>query len=166
MKKKAFIRIIKTTTKLRLKNKPLCLTTLVLAKLTDEVFRVPHLLFNSILMEYQKSVIDPLIERAKEFGEVQLELIKLKSIHKAAELGSLVLAKMISVILFLLFLACLNIAIAFWLGDFFGKTHYGFLAVAGFYGLIALIFISFRSLIKRHYFNSIIRKLTSIVWKK
>jgi len=44
----------------------------------------------------------------------------------------------IVVVFVMSFLLFLNLGIAFWLGDIFGKTAFGFLVVAGFYIFIAI----------------------------
>jgi phosphoglycerol transferase MdoB-like AlkP superfamily enzyme len=111
-------------------------------------------------MEQQENLIESLIEKGEQYGKTTLELIKLKALDKSADVTSTLASWIIVVVLIVLFFLILNIGIALWIGEMLGKTYFGFFAVAGFYGLLALIFGIFREkLVKKPVNNSIISQV-------
>lgn len=111
-------------------------------------------------MEQQENLIESLIEKGEQYGKTTLELIKLKALDKSADMTSTLASWIIVVVLIVLFFLILNIGIALWIGEMLGKAYFGFFAVAGFYGLLALIFGIFREkLIKKPVNNSIISQV-------
>jgi hypothetical protein len=111
-------------------------------------------------MEQQENLIESLIEKGEQYGKTTLELIKLKALDKSADVTSTLASWIIVVVLIVLFFLILNIGIALWIGEILGKTYFGFFAVAGFYGLLALIFGIFREkLVKKPVNNSIISQV-------
>ena len=106
------------------------------------------------------SVIEALFERAKDYAETRGDLFRLKAIKKTSEVGSSLISNVIIGFLFSTFLIMFNIGIAFWLGDIFGATHYGFFALAGFYLIVGIIIYANRKkLLKSKIANSIIKKI-------
>jgi hypothetical protein len=91
-------------------------------------------------MDEKNNLLGSLIDIAIDYGETSIELVKLKVIDKTTGIVSSLIPLSIILVFILSFLLFLNLGIAFWLGDIFGKTAYGFLAVSGFY-LFAAIFI-------------------------
>jgi len=89
-------------------------------------------------MEEKTNLLGSLIDIATDYGETSIELVKLKALDKISDIVSSLIPLAIDVMFILSFLLFLNLGIAFWLGDIFGKTAYGFLAVAGFYIFIAI----------------------------
>ena len=110
-------------------------------------------------MEAKISLIEPLLERAEQYSKTSFELIKLKTLDKAADVTSTLVSRLLLTIVLSLFALTLNIAIALWLGDLFGKSYYGFLVVASFYGFIAIILFFIHPLIKARVNNSIITQM-------
>ena len=85
------------------------------------------------------NLMESLLERLTEYGKTSFELVKLNVVDKASDgISSLATQTIIraTVACFVLFV---NLGLAFWIGDLLGKTYYGFLAVAGFYALIAFV---------------------------
>jgi hypothetical protein len=111
-------------------------------------------------MEDNPNLLESLVEKAAEYGKTNLELVKLKAVEKVSDTGSSLLLQIVVVVIISTFVLFLNIGLAFWLGDVFGKTSFGFLAVAGFY-LIAgiLVWTLLGERIKRMFANYIIRLL-------
>ena len=108
-------------------------------------------------MNEQSDLINSLIEKGEQYGKTTLELLKLKTLDKSADVASNLVSWLIVVIFAVLFFLILNIGIALWIGELLGKSYFGFFVVAGFYGLLALIFGIFRKkLIKNPVNNSII----------
>ena len=111
-------------------------------------------------MEDQENLIESLIEKGEQYGKTTLELLKLKTLDKSADVTSTLISWLIVVIFAVLFFLILNIGVALWLGDLLGKSYYGFFVVSGFYALLALIFGLFRKqLIKKPVNESIINQV-------
>lgn len=111
-------------------------------------------------MDEQSNVIESLIEKGEQYGKTTLELLKLKTLDKSADVASTIISWAIVVVLAVLFFLILNIGIALWLGELLGKSYYGFFVVAGFYGLLGLIFALFRKkLVKDPVNNSIVSQV-------
>ena len=108
-------------------------------------------------MDKPKEIINSVIDKAEQFGKTSLELIKLKTVDKTADIASSTLSWLIIIIFGLLFFSFLNIGIALWIGSLLGKNFLGFLIVSGFYGILFLIFLAFRkTLLKKPVNDSIV----------
>jgi hypothetical protein len=110
-------------------------------------------------METKTDFINPLIERIEGYGNTTVELIKLKTVEKTAEISSTVISRLLILIAVSAFILTINIAIALWLGDVLGKNYYGFLVIAAFYAIISLVLCVVHSSIKSRINNSIIKQL-------
>lgn len=110
-------------------------------------------------METKVSLFEPLLEKAEQYSTDTFELLKLKSIDKAADLASSMASRLLLIIAISLFMLTLNIAVALWIGDSLGKNYYGFLIVAAFYLLIAIIIYIVHPRIKTNMQNSIIKQI-------
>jgi hypothetical protein len=100
-----------------------------------------------------------LVEKVSEYLKVRKELAILKTVDK----GSQLFANLISDILVLLFaiLACLfgSFALSFYLSEILGNSYIGFLIVAGFYLLVAIILNSIKDkYLEKKIMNVIIAK--------
>jgi hypothetical protein len=110
-------------------------------------------------MDEQSGLIESLIEKGEQYGKTTLELLKLKTIDKSADVASNLVSWLLVLIFAVLFFLILNIGVALWLGEVLGKSYYGFFVVSGFYALLALVFGIFRKqLIKEPLNNSIIEQ--------
>jgi len=111
-------------------------------------------------MEEQSGLIESLIEKGEQYGKTTLELLKLKTLDKSADVVSNLVSWLIVFIFAVLFFLILNIGVALWLGELLGKSYYGFFVVSGFYALLALIFGIFRKqIVKNPVNNSIITQV-------
>ena len=110
-------------------------------------------------MEDKLNFIRPLLDSAEEYGKTSFKLIKVKALYKSADAASTVISRLILIVVFLLFTTTLSIAIALYLGDVLGKSYYGFLLVASFYALLAIIIFFIHPFIKAIINNSIITQL-------
>ncbi|MEP7266372.1 MAG: hypothetical protein ABI844_02010 [Saprospiraceae bacterium] len=90
-------------------------------------------------MEEKATLIESLFEKAEIYAKINFEIFRLKAIDKSADVISSIVAKIAIIILVLLIVLLLNIALSLWIGELVGKSYYGFLIVAGFYILVALI---------------------------
>ena len=100
---------------------------------------IPAVNFKKLNMETNLSLIEPLLDRAEQYSKTSIELIKLRLVDKTAELSSTLLSRLLFVLAIAFFTLAINIAIALWLGDLFGKNYFGFLIVALFYGIAGII---------------------------
>ena len=111
-------------------------------------------------MEDQESLIESLIEKGEQYGKTTLELLKLKTLDKSADVVSTLVSWSIVIVFAVLFFLILNIGIALWIGELLGKSYYGFFVVAGFYALLAIVFGIFRKqLVKNPVNNSIVTQV-------
>lgn len=111
-------------------------------------------------MEDHESLIESLIEKGEQYGKTTIELIKLKTLDKSADVASTMISWTVVIVFAVLFFLILNIGIALWLGEVLGKSYYGFFVVAGFYALLTLVFALFRErFVKRPVNNSIVTQV-------
>jgi hypothetical protein len=111
-------------------------------------------------MDEQSGLIESLIEKGEQYGKTTLELIKLKTLDKSADVVSNMVSWAIVIVFAVLFFLILNIGVALWIGELLGKSYYGFFAVSGFYAILALVFIIFRKqFVKNPLNNSIINQV-------
>jgi hypothetical protein len=90
-------------------------------------------------MEDSAKLLESLLERAEDYGKTSLELAKLKTIDKTAEIVSSLVPLSVVILLTASFLLFLNLGLAFWLGEVLGNPYYGFFIIAGFYLVVAII---------------------------
>ncbi len=111
-------------------------------------------------MKDNSKLIDSLLEKATNYGKTSLELIKLQAVDKTSDSVSSIVPIAIVIIIVSCFLLFINLGIAFWLGDIFGKIYRGFLAVGAFYAIVSLILYFFmRNRIKQTVYDFMIRQL-------
>jgi hypothetical protein len=84
-------------------------------------------------MEDNMKLLEPLIERATDYGKTSYELAKLKFLDKTSDAASSLIPHSIVLILFTSFLFFFNLGLALYLGKILGEPYYGFFVVAGFY---------------------------------
>lgn len=93
--------------------------------------------------ENGNSSLETLLERAEDYGKTTLELLKLQAVDKTSGAISSMVSRFLAIFLLLMFLLIGSFALSFWIGDILGKMWYGFLIVAGFYGILGLIMLFF-----------------------
>ena len=123
-------------------------------------YTLPFIFFLQ-LMNLAQNIIEPLFEKVEQYGKTSIELVKLKVIEKSGDIGSTLLVKLTILAVFIVGMMLLNIAASLWLGEFFGKVYLGFLTVSAFYLVLALVLVSCRKNIKKHFNNYIINYLMS-----
>lgn len=113
-------------------------------------------------MENTFDPIMPLIEKIKDYGKTSYELYKLKTVSKTAEIASTFVSRITVVIVLFMFLVFASIGLALWLGELLGKPYLGFLCVAVFYIILAVVlFYSLHKLLKRKISNLIISEISN-----
>jgi hypothetical protein len=90
-------------------------------------------------MEDNSKLLETLLDRATDYGQTSLELIKLKVLDKTTDIISSLIPNSVVFVLFASSMLFLNLGLAFWLGEILGKMFYGFFVVAGFYALTGII---------------------------
>jgi len=105
-------------------------------------------------------IIDELLDKATEFGKAELELAKLKALDKVSDIVSGSVPSLIVILAISVFMLFLNLGIAVWVGGLLENLFLGFFAVAGFYGIMALIMhFLMRKWLKTKVGDSIIRRI-------
>ena len=104
--------------------------------------------------------MEAILQKAGEYLETRIELIRLQTVNKSSDLLSHILTQFILITLLILFFLMVNIGLALWVGDVLGKLYYGFFIVAGLDGVVGLIFFLLRkSWLKEPINNLMVRKL-------
>jgi hypothetical protein len=111
------------------------------------------------MTENENSPLESLLERADDYGKTTLELLKLKAVDKSSDAVSSIISRAIPVFLLLMFLLIGSFALSYWLGDLLGNVWHGFLIVAGFYGLLGILFLLLHNWLKNKVANGIIKQL-------
>lgn len=111
-------------------------------------------------MEEKPKQFETLVERAKDYGQTSLILVKLKALSKSSEVLSSAFSNSIgpAIICFVVLFA--NLGLAFWLGEILGSLNTGFFIVAAFYLVLALfIHIFLRKWMRKCFRNFIIKNV-------
>jgi len=109
--------------------------------------------FKTELMESNAKLIEGLLEKISDYGVTSFELAKLKALDATTDKVSTFIPHLFVFIVVVAFILFTNLGIAFWIGDMLGKIYFGFLVVAGFYGITGIIV---------HYFMH--KWLKKIIW--
>lgn len=96
-------------------------------------------------MKNPPGAIESLIENISSYIDTKVELMKLKAISKSSEVVSSVVSMLVISIFLLFAISILNIGLSIWIGKLLGEVAYGFFAVGGFYLLVAILLIIFKS---------------------
>lgn len=109
-------------------------------------------------MKEEETKLESLIKRMEFYINSTLELFKLKAAKAISEMmASLLLWTLVSLI-FLLMLLILSIGVSFWLGQICGNWLLGFVLVAAFYFLVAVVIaFLFPSSIRRGLANTLLK---------
>jgi phosphoglycerol transferase MdoB-like AlkP superfamily enzyme len=101
-----------------------------------------------------------LLERAENYSKTTIELFKLNTIDKSADVVSSLISRLAIFIIVALSVIIISIGLALWIGKLLGDSFYGFFVIGGFYALLAFILHIFRhQWIKYPISNSIIKQL-------
>lgn len=110
-------------------------------------------------MANDQNILEGLVEKAEEFGKTSFELFKLKTVDKTADVLSETISRLLIVVVLVFFISMLNTGIALLIGEFLPRIWYGFMIVAGFYGIVSFILYLMRNRIKQRLGDSFIRKI-------
>ena len=110
-------------------------------------------------MENKPPNVEELFQKIRDYADVRLDLLKLKSINKISGFMSAIVTMIIVVILLSAVLLCITIGLGLLIGEYVGNA-YGFFIVAGIYLIIGLVLYSMRGkLIKTKVSNKLIKEL-------
>ena len=111
-------------------------------------------------MDDNTKLIESVLERAAEYGKTSYELVKLKVLDKTADEVSSLIPNSFVFIIASTFILFFNLGIAFWLGEILGKVYFGFLVLAAFYFVVAIILNYFmHNWLKRVFYDYIIKQM-------
>ena len=111
-------------------------------------------------MKEKENILDPLLEKAEDFGKTSIELLKLKAIDKTSDIASSAVPYSLVIVFGIILGVFLNLGIALWLGELLGKVYWGFFAVAAFYGICgSIIYFLIYDRFKERLRNAIIQQL-------
>ncbi|MEO5984180.1 MAG: phage holin family protein [Ferruginibacter sp.] len=104
--------------------------------------------------------IQSLIDRAKDYVETRIDLLKLQAANKTADVISSIASAVVMGVMFIFFFLLLNIGLALLLGQLLGNNYYGFFIMAAIYLIIGLLFKSSGDKwVKQPVSTSLIKKL-------
>jgi mannose/fructose/N-acetylgalactosamine-specific phosphotransferase system component IID len=106
--------------------------------------------------------LETLFEKARDYSKTSIELFKLNTIAKVADVGSAIIFRVLATLFVALALMMTSIGIALWLGQLLGNAYYGFFVMGILYVFITLALYLFRDKwIKNPISHAIIEKLQS-----
>ncbi len=114
----------------------------------------------TIPMENNRSSIESLVERTRNYIETRIDLLKLKAIDKSSGFISVLITYLVVFVVFVLFFMLFNVALALLIGDLLGKSYYGFFIVAALYAVIGFILLKNREKwVKKPVINMMVKEL-------
>ena len=104
--------------------------------------------------------IKTLIDKSKDYLETKIELTRLKTIDKSADVLSTVVVSVAMIFISFLLILFASVALALYLGRMLGAYHYGFFILGGFYAIVLLmIYVNRNKWIKNPIANDLISKM-------
>jgi hypothetical protein len=111
-------------------------------------------------MEEHPTDIDILLSDAGDFIETRTTLWKYKTIESLADVSGELVSGLGLIVIVSFVIITFSIGFALLIGEWLGKSYYGFFVMGGFYTLLALIiFAGRRKWLKNPFSNMLIRKI-------
>ncbi len=111
-------------------------------------------------MEEQQVDIDNLLSDAGDYIETRTTLWKLKAIESLSDVSGGLVSGMGMIVISSFVIIIFSIGISLLIGDWVGKSYYGFFIVGGIYTMIGLILYARRGQwLKEPFSNMLIRKI-------
>lgn len=115
--------------------------------------------YKTFIMEASPNHFESLLFKARDYAETRADLLKLKVADKTSETIAETTTTIVFLLFFAFFLLLFSTGLALLLGEWLGKTYYGFFVVAGLYGIAGVIFhVNRNKLVKTPVNNFIIGK--------
>jgi|SRR5450432_3415088 hypothetical protein len=104
--------------------------------------------------------IKTLIDKSKDYLDTKIELTRLKTIDKSADVLSTVVVTVSILFVSAVLILFASLGLALLIGKMLGAYHYGFFIMAGFYAIILLvIYVKREKWIKTPIANELINKM-------
>lgn len=110
-------------------------------------------------MEEQKFSFSGSYQKAKEYVDTQLQILKLKAISKSSRIVGAIVLDATKVVLLLIILFFWSLALGFWLGELMGSYALGFLATGGIFLVILLIVRAVEPKLEAKFMDITIKKI-------
>ena len=111
-------------------------------------------------MTEQQTDIDNLLSDAGDYIETRTTLWKLKAIESLSDVSGELVSGLGMIVITSFVIIIFSIGLSLLIGDWIGKSYYGFFIVGGFYAVLALIIFARRGQwLKEPFSNMLIRKI-------
>ena len=111
-------------------------------------------------MESVPNHFETLLSKAGDYAETRAKLLKLKVADKASDTVSDAASALVITVFGVFFLLIFSVGLALLIGDWLGKSYYGFFIVAGIYAIAGIIFRANKErFVKTPVSNFILRKI-------
>lgn len=111
----------------------------------------------------QDDVYKSLAKNAKDYVDLQLQMLKLNIVEKTSQILSLLIVIIAGTILLMAAFVYFSMMFVLWMKTLTGSLTYGFLIIAGFFLLLFILFILLR---KKIIINPIIKAMSGILFKE
>ncbi|WP_206367156.1 phage holin family protein [Sphingobacterium sp. SGG-5] len=115
-------------------------------------------------MSEQKFSFSGSFQKAKEYIDTQIELVRLKAIAKSARIVGALVVDIGKLLLGLIIVFFFSLALGFYLGELLGSYALGFLVTGGIFLIFLLLVRVFSSTLESKFMDLTIRKVVSM-WK-
>jgi hypothetical protein len=97
-----------------------------------------------VIMQEHSQDIDELLSDAGDYLETKKSLWRLKAVDSISDLVSTLVSGLGIICILTIFILILSVAVALLIGDWLGKSFYGFFVIGGLYGIAGLVCYLFR----------------------
>lgn len=110
-------------------------------------------------MEDQKFSFSGTVDKAKEYIDTRIELLRLRAIAKSSRILGALILDLAKIILTLFIVFFLSMALGFYFSELFDSYSLGFLTTGGVFVIILLIIRAFEPKLELKFMNLTIRKI-------
>ncbi|HLY69739.1 MAG TPA: hypothetical protein VKR53_08415 [Puia sp.] len=101
-----------------------------------------------------------LLQNFEEYIKNDIELLKLKSVDKSADIVSSVFASIVIIIAVIIFAFILSIGLSFYIGRIIGTPEFGFFIMSGVWAIICVfLYLSRKKWIKKPAQDVVVKKI-------
>ncbi len=112
--------------------------------------------------EKPRPEIEEIVDELKSYINTYMDLYKMKATEKGAVMASNAIINLVMAVLVVIIFLFVSFALAFCLSEYFDNLYAGFLIIAGFYTLLAvIIYLSKDKWLKTSLVNNIIKSVYS-----
>src|SRR5690606_18226239 len=113
-------------------------------------------------MSEQKFSFSGSFQKAKEYIDTQIELVRLKAIAKGARFVGAIVVDISKLLLGLIIVFFFSLALGFYLGELMGSYALGFLTTGGIFLMFLLLVLTFSSKLQTKFADMTIRKVVDM----